>query len=119
MSSRKVDIYLAAVDKPQRLTLQQLRKTILEILPHAEEVISYGCPGYKLNGKIICGFDAFKNHCSYFPHSSLVIPELKLELEKYNTSKGAIQFSIEKPLPKYLVKKLIAVRIRQLRENNH
>jgi len=101
-----------------KLSLRPKRKTILEVIPEAEEVISYGFPGYKLDGKIICGFDAFKNHCSYFPHSSLVIPELEKELVNYKTSKGALQFGIDKPLPKTLVQKLIRTRIRLLRQAN-
>lgn len=114
MKSKVVDAYLATIPEPKRSTLQSLRKTILEIIPDAEEVISYGFPGYRLDGKIICGFDAFKNHCSYFPHSSLVIAELKNELVNYKTSKGALQFPIDKPLPKTLVRKLIRVRLSQL-----
>ena len=105
---------MAKVPQPQKRTLEALRETILEILPESEEVISYGFPGYRLNGKIICGFDAFKNHCSFFPHSSLVIPALEKELANYKTSKGALQFPIDKPLPKSLVKKLIATRLRIL-----
>jgi uncharacterized protein YdhG (YjbR/CyaY superfamily) len=105
---------LAKVPQPQKRTLEALRATILEILPESEEVISYGFPGYRLNGKIICGFDAFKTHCSFFPHSSLVIPALEKELANYKTSKGALQFQIDKPLPKSLVKKLIATRLRIL-----
>jgi uncharacterized protein YdhG (YjbR/CyaY superfamily) len=114
MSSEQVTAHLAKVPQPQRATLEALRRTILDIIPTAEEVISYGFPGYRLNGKVICGFDAFKNHCSYFPHSSLVIPELENELVNYKTSKGALQFPIDKPLPKSLVKKLIATRLRLL-----
>ena len=117
MSAKEVKAHLAKVPHPQKATLESLRKTILEIIPESEEVISYGFPGYRINGKIICGFDAFKNHCSYFPHSSLVIPELKKELENYKTSKGALQFPIDKPLPKALVKKLIKVRMRILAES--
>lgn len=105
---------MAKVPQPQKRTLEALRATILEILPESEEVISYGFPGYRQNGKIICGFDAFKNHCSFFPHSSLVIPALEKELANYKTSKGALQFQIDKPLPKSLVKKLIATRLRIL-----
>jgi uncharacterized protein YdhG (YjbR/CyaY superfamily) len=116
MSSKQVTAHLAKVPQPQKSTLQQLRKTILEIIPEAEEVISYGFPGYRINGKIICGFDAFKNHCSFFPHSSLVIPELEKELKNYKTSKGALQFAVDKPLPKLLVRKLIKTRMRILSE---
>ncbi|MEN9955193.1 MAG: hypothetical protein RLZZ41_857, partial [Actinomycetota bacterium] len=100
-----------------KATLEELRKTILEIIPEAEEVISYGFPGYRVNGKVICGFDAFKNHCSFFPHSSLVIPELQKELVNYKTSKGALQFAVDKPLPKALVRKLIKTRMRILAES--
>jgi uncharacterized protein YdhG (YjbR/CyaY superfamily) len=114
MSSKDVDNHLARIQEPHRKTLETLRKYILELIPEAEEVISYGFPGFKINGKIICGFDAFKNHCSFFPHSSLVIPELEKELVNYKTSKGAIQFDIGKPLPKDLVRKLIKVRMTQL-----
>lgn len=118
MSSNQVDRHLAKVPQPQRKTLIELRKTILEIIPDAEEVISYGFPGYKVNGKIICGFDAFKNHCSFFPHSSLVIPALETELKNYKTSKGALQFPVDKPLPKQLVRKLIQTRIRIIKETS-
>ena len=114
MSSKQVTAHIAKIPEPQKSTLVQLRKIIQEIIPNAEEVISYGFPGYRLNGKVICGFDAFKNHCSFFPHSSLVIPELEKELANYKTSKGALQFPINKPLPKALVRKLIATRLRIL-----
>jgi uncharacterized protein YdhG (YjbR/CyaY superfamily) len=116
MSSKEVDIHLSRIPEPQRSTLKVLRTTIQEVLPEAEEVISYGFPGYKLDGKIICGFDAFKQHCSFFPHSSLVIPALSKELAKFKTSKGAIQFPVDKPLPATLVRKLISTRIRLLKE---
>jgi uncharacterized protein YdhG (YjbR/CyaY superfamily) len=116
MTAQDVDRYLERIPQPQRLTLQGLRRTIVEIIPEAEEVISYGFPGYKIDGKIICGFDAFKNHCSFFPHSSLVIPALENELKNYKTSKGSLQFAVDKPLPKSLVKKLIATRMRQLKQ---
>jgi uncharacterized protein YdhG (YjbR/CyaY superfamily) len=117
LSSQQVTEFLNRIPEPKRSTLEKLRQTIIEILPEAEEVISYGFPGYKLDGKIICGFDAFKNHCSYFPHSSLVVPELEKDLVKYKTSKGAIQFPVDKPLPKSLVKKLIETRLKLLRHS--
>lgn len=117
MSSKQVLAHLAKVPEPQRTTLLSLRETILEIIPEAEEVISYGFPGYRLDGKVICGFDAFKNHCSFFPHSSRVIPELEKELMNYKTSKGALQFAVDRPLPKALVRKLIKTRMRIIAES--
>ena len=62
---------------------------------------------------MIAGFAAFKNHLSYLPHSGSVFHEFEGELSQYKTSKGALQFPIDTPLPKALVKRLIAVRKRQ------
>ncbi len=114
MSKQEVDEYLANLDEPKRTTLQQLRQTIRSIVPEAEESISYGMPAYRLRGKVIAGFAAFKNHLSYLPHSGSVFAEMPDDVAGYVTSKGALQFPIDRPLPKALVKKLIAIRLRQL-----
>jgi len=116
MSAREVDQYLAVLDEPKRGTLERLRNTILEIVPDAEQGISYGVPAFRMNGKVVAGFAAFKNHLSYLPHSGSVLPEMADDLVGYVTSKGALRFSVDEPLPKALVKKLIAVRQRQLRQ---
>jgi uncharacterized protein YdhG (YjbR/CyaY superfamily) len=114
MSKKEIDDYLANLDEPKRGTLQQLRRTIQSIIPKAEEGISYGMPAFRLDGKVIAGFAAFKNHLSYLPHSGSVLAELADDVAGYVTSKGALQFSIDKPLAKTLVKKLIAVRRRDI-----
>jgi uncharacterized protein YdhG (YjbR/CyaY superfamily) len=114
MSKKEIDDYLANLDEPKRTTLQQLRRTIQSIVPEAEECISYGMPAFRLDGKVIAGFAAFKNHLSYLPHSGSVLAELADDVAGYVTSKGALQFSIDKPLAKTLVKKLIAVRRRDI-----
>lgn len=114
MSQKEIDSYLAKVDEPKRSTLQKLRLTIQSIVPDAEEGISYGMPAFRLHGKVVAGFAAFKNHLSYLPHSGSVFAELADEVANYTTSKGALQFSIDKALPKTLVKKLIAVRLREI-----
>jgi uncharacterized protein YdhG (YjbR/CyaY superfamily) len=114
VSVRDVDEYLAALDEPKRGTLERLRGTILEIVPEAEQCISYGMPAFRLDGKVVAGFAAFKNHLSYLPHSGSVLPELADGLIGYVTSKGALRFAVDKPLPNALVKKLITVRQRQL-----
>ena len=113
MSSDEVDRCLADVDEPKRTTLQYLRQTILEVVPEAEEGISYGVPAFRLQGKVVAGFAAFKNHLSYLPHSGSVIPALQGEVAHYKTSSGALQFPIDSPLPKPLVERLISVRIAQ------
>lgn len=110
MSKQEVDNYLASLDDPKRSTLEALRQTIAAIVPEAEQCISYGVPAFRLEGKVIAGFAAFKNHLSYLPHSGSVFPELGDELTQYKTTSGALQFPIDKPLPKTLVKKLIIIR---------
>jgi uncharacterized protein YdhG (YjbR/CyaY superfamily) len=113
VSEQEVDRYLASLDEPKRSTLEALRSTILEIIPEADQCISYGVPAFRLEGKVIAGFAAFKNHVSYLPHSGSVFPELGDELARYKTSTGALQFPVDRPLAKALVRKLIAVRKRQ------
>jgi uncharacterized protein YdhG (YjbR/CyaY superfamily) len=117
VSEREVNEYLATLGEPKRGTLERLRTTILEIVPEAEQCLAYGMPAFKLEGKAVAGFAAFKHHLSYFPHSGSVLPELSAELVGYVTSKGTLQFPVDRPLPKALVKKLIAVRRRQLRKS--
>lgn len=114
MPQKEIDDYLAKLDEPKRATLQRLRQTIESIIPNAEQGISYGMPAFRLNGKVIAGFAAFKNHLSYLPHSGAVLAELAEDVASYVTSKGSLHFSINKTLPKPLVRKLLAVRLRQI-----
>ena len=118
MSAQEIDEYLAGLDETKRATLQQLRQTILEIIPDAEQGISYGMPAFRLRGKVIAGFAAFKNHLSYLPHSGSVFAEIPDEVRGYVTSKGALQFPIDRTLPEPLVKKLIAIRVKQVRQSS-
>ena len=114
MSTMEVDDYLEALEEPMRTTLAKLRDTILAIVPDAEQCISYGMPAFKLRGKTIAGFAAFKNHLSYLPHSGSVLAELGDDLAGYQRTKGSLHFPIDEPLPSDLVRKLITVRMRQL-----
>jgi uncharacterized protein YdhG (YjbR/CyaY superfamily) len=113
MSKQDVDNYLASLDEPKRGTLEALRHTILDIVPDAEECISYGAPAFRLHGKVVAGFAAFKNHLSYLPHSGSVFPELGDAISNYKTSSGALQLPVDRSLPKPLVKRLIAIRKKQ------
>ena len=113
MSSAEIDGYLADLEEPKRSTLQRLRQTILAVIPEAEEGISYGVPAFRLQGKVVAGFAAFKNHLSYLPHSGSVFPELGDELATYKMTSGSLHFPIDSPLPKSLVERLVRVRIAQ------
>ena len=114
MSARDIDEYLAHIDEPKRTTLETLRQCILHNIPDAEQCISYGAPAFRINGKVVAGFAAFKNHLAYLPHSGSVFPELRDELQNYVTTSGSLHFPIDTPLPEPLVRKLIEVRLRQV-----
>ncbi len=113
VSAEEIDQYLDALAEPKRTTLARLRETVLDILPEAEQGISYGVPAFRVRGKTIAGFAAFKSHLSYLPHSGSVFAQLKDELRGYSASSGALRFGIDQPLPVPLVEKLIAVRLQQ------
>ncbi len=107
-----VDEYLARVAEPARSTLSKVRAAIRSAAPTgAIETISYGMPAFKHKG-VLVWFAAFSNHCSLFPGAA-VIEEFKSELKGFSTSKGTIQFPVDKPLSAALVKKMVKARIAQ------
>ncbi len=116
MSKKEIDNYLASLEEPKRSTLTALRQSILDVIPEAEQCISYGLPAFRVQGKVIAGFGAFKNHVSYLPHSGSVFPELGDDLARYKISVGALQFPVDAPLPKALVRRLVTTRLRQAQE---
>ena len=111
LAPTNADEYLAGVPEPARSTLSKIRAMIRAAVPaEATEGISYGMPAFRYKGALV-GFAAFKDHCSFFPMSPAVIEAFADELKAYRTSKGTIQFAIDKPLPAGLVKKLVKARI--------
>jgi uncharacterized protein YdhG (YjbR/CyaY superfamily) len=119
VAPRGIDEYLAGLDEPKQATLQTLRQTIRSLIPDAEECISYGMPAFRLEGKVIAGFAAFKNHLAYLPHSGSIFGELADDLAGYESTPGSLHFPIDQPLPKALVKKLIATRLKEVRGRAH
>jgi uncharacterized protein YdhG (YjbR/CyaY superfamily) len=113
VSADEVDEYLRGVEEPKRSTLQALRDAILEVVPDAEQVISYRVPAFRVRGKTVAGFAAFKDHLSYLPFSGSVLGKLGNELRGYTMTKSALHFPTDRPLPKTLVKRLIAVRLEE------
>src|SRR5437879_5639133 len=106
-----VAAYLRTVPPAPRAALQRLRKTIKAAAPEATEVISYGLPMFKHHGMLV-GYAAFKKHCSLFMSTALTKAYRKA-LASYDTSKGTIRFTADKPLPAALVRKLVKARIAQ------
>jgi len=115
MSAHEIDAYLARVEEPKRSTLEDLRRSILSVAPEAEQCISYQMPAFRVRGKVIAGFAAFKDHLSYFPFSGSVLDALPDRLAGYSRTKSALHFPVDKTLPRELVEKLIAARLSELR----
>lgn len=109
-----VDEYLNAAPEPQRTTLTELRATLRAILPGASEALSYGMPVFTVEGKAVAGYGSFKEHCSYFPHSGSVLPQVADELTAFDWSKGTLRFPVDVPLPGSLVRTLVRIRLEQL-----
>lgn len=105
-----VEQYLAAVPEPARGTLKKVRAAILSAAPEGTtEGIGWGMPLFKYKGMLM-GIAAFSKHCSVFPGPA-AIAALKDDLKGFQTSKGTIQFPMDKPLSAALVKKLVKVRV--------
>ena len=105
-----IDQYLADLSPENRTALQKMRRAV-HAAPGAEECISYGMPAFRLNGKLIAGFKAAANHCSFHPMSGDAVATLKADLAGYDTSRGTIRFSAPAGLPATLVRKLVKARI--------
>jgi uncharacterized protein YdhG (YjbR/CyaY superfamily) len=116
MSKAEITAHLKKFDKPQRDALQAVRVAIAEVLPEADEVIKYGIPTFAIDGKGVIGFDGYKKHNSIFPYSGSINSLFKDELKGYEQTKGSIHFSLDKPFPKALLKKIIKARLRQIEE---
>jgi uncharacterized protein YdhG (YjbR/CyaY superfamily) len=112
---KTIDEYLVAVKPDQRTALAKLRQTIRAAAPKAEECISYGIPAFRLNRRSLVFFGAWANHCAFYPGSSATLKKFRNELKDFQTSKGTLRFSPDKPMPVALVKKLVKARIA---ENN-
>jgi uncharacterized protein YdhG (YjbR/CyaY superfamily) len=110
MTASEVDAYLAGVPEPKRATLELLRERILDVIPDAEQCISYGMPAFRVDGKVLAGFAAFNKHLAYLPHSGHVIDKLANELAGFTSTKGSLHFAVDECLSAELVEKLILVR---------
>ena len=106
-----IDEYLAGVSDEKRAALQQLRKTILGVIPKAEECISYQMPAFRHEGRVLVYFAAAANHCAFYPGG--MVNEFKDDLEGYETSKGTIRFQPERPIPASLVRRIVKARVAQ------
>src|SRR5688500_17590075 len=98
----------------RRAVMEQLRGTIRSAAPDASEAISYNMPAFRLGGRFLVSFEAFKNHYSLFPWSDDMVEELGDEMKPYAVGKGTIRFPADKPIPLELVARIVAIRNREV-----
>jgi uncharacterized protein YdhG (YjbR/CyaY superfamily) len=103
--------YISDFPKETQKMLKQLRVTIKEIAPGADEVMSYGMPAFKLNGMLVW-FAAYAKHIGFYPKAS-GIEVFKKELSIYKGAKGSVQFPLTEPLPLGLISKIVKFRVKE------
>ena len=111
--SQTAENLYAASPQPHQDTMRAMRRQILSIAPNAEEIVSYGMPAFRVDGVIICGLKAAKNHVGYYPFSGSILGRFTSELTDFTCTKSAIHVPIDKPLSNTLLKKLIKARLHQ------
>jgi uncharacterized protein YdhG (YjbR/CyaY superfamily) len=110
-----IDEYLKKVEPSKKKALERIRVLAKAVVPSAAEAISYGMPTLKYQGKPFLGFDAHKNHIGLYPYSGHVIEELRAELREFQFTKGAIRVPLDSPLSKTTLRKLIDLRLKEIR----
>jgi uncharacterized protein YdhG (YjbR/CyaY superfamily) len=113
VAAEDIDRYLADLEDPKRATLEEMRRRILEVIPDAEQGLSYTVPAFKLGGKTVAGLAAFKSHLSYLPHSGSVLAAVREKTGGYTQTKSALHFPIDEPLPQELIRELIGIKLRE------
>ena len=108
-----IDEYIATFPSEVRTILTQIRETIREAAPQAEERISYRMPSFSLDGPLVY-FAAFKSHIGFYP--PVGDPDVKAEAARYAGERGNLRFPLDEPIPYELVRKIVLARVRENRE---
>lgn len=107
--------YLAALPPETRKRMKQVRTVVRFLAPRAQEIFSYGIPGFRLEDRPLVWYAAFKKHISLYPMTETIRRAHAAELEGYKTAKGTVQFPLDEPMPLTLVEKLVKARAVQAR----
>lgn len=112
-SPRNIDDYIGGFPRDVQSKLQEMRTTISDAAPEAQEAIKYGIPTFVLNQNLV-HFAAFKNHIGFYPAPS-AIEHFQSELASYTHAKGSVQFPLDGPMPLDLVRKIVKFRVKEAR----
>jgi uncharacterized protein YdhG (YjbR/CyaY superfamily) len=108
---KTIDEYIGTFPPDVQKILEELRETIHEIAPGAQETIQYGIPTFTLNGNLV-HFAAFENHIGFYPTPSAIVA-FRNELAPYHHAKGSVQFPINEPVPFDLVRRIVQFRVKE------
>lgn len=108
---KTMDEYIDTFPDDVKRILSELRQTIKEVAPDAEETINYQIPTFTLNGNLV-HFAAFENHIGFYPTPS-GMEAFKEELSRYKGAKGSVQFPIDEPLPLPLIRRIVEYRVKE------
>jgi len=111
---KQVQAYFASTPSKSRAALKKIRAAIRSVAPRAEEAFSYQIPAFKLNGRMLVWYAAFKSHCSLYPMTGAIRRKLATALKGYETAKGTVRLPLAKPIPVGLVKKLVRARMAEM-----
>ena len=113
MNANPIDQFISTYPPEVQTILQKIRELIQKSAPGAEEAMSYGIPTFKLNGKNLVHFSAFKEHIGFYPTPS-GIEKFKKELSVYEGAKGSVKFPLNKPIPYALITKIVQFRVKEV-----
>jgi uncharacterized protein YdhG (YjbR/CyaY superfamily) len=108
---KTIDEYIDTFPEHVQRILNELRQTIREAAPEADETINYQMPTFALNGNLV-HFAAFQNHIGFYP-TPTGIEAFKQELSRYKGAKGSVQFPIDEPLPLPLIRRIVEYRVKE------
>jgi uncharacterized protein YdhG (YjbR/CyaY superfamily) len=109
-----MDAYLGGLAPDEKAALERIRATVREVVPDAEEGVSYGVPAYRHRGRPLLGFQATRTHLSLLPFSPAAIRSVAARLDGFTLTKGSIRFSADTPVPADVVADLVRARAREI-----
>jgi uncharacterized protein YdhG (YjbR/CyaY superfamily) len=109
-----VDEYIAAQPEATRASLVQVRETLREAMPNAEEIISYNMPTYTLKGVRALQFAGWAHHYSLYAASDAIVAKFARELAPYKVQKGTISFPLSEPVPVKLIERIARFRAKDV-----
>ena len=110
----RVDAYLATLPADQRDLLEGVRRRVKQLVPDADETISYDMPAFKLGGRFLLSYAGWKKHCSLYPLTDSFLTAHAADLEGFGRTKGSIHFTAARPLAPDVLDALIRARVADL-----